>query len=76
MAQTTLEQIKAIDERDKGLTFELTSACGLFAQDNRNSYADRAAALRIVCQYMPRKQGDLSDKEFVNSFLRGDEYPG
>ena len=72
----TLEQIKALDAEDKSLTFELTAAVGLYVKDNRNSFTDRAEALRVVCQYMPRKQGDLSDKEFVNTFLRGEEFKG
>lgn len=70
----TLDAIKALDKEDKCLSVELTAAVGMYAMDNRHSYADRAEALRIVCQYMPRKQGDLTDKQFVKSFERGDEF--
>ena len=74
MAKMTLKLIQDVDKEQKCLTTELGAAVALFARDDSNSIADRAAALRIACQYMPRKQGDLTDEQFVNSFLRGDTY--
>jgi len=75
-SKITLNLIKELDNIQKGLTFELTTAVGMFAVDPNNSIEDRAAALRIVCQYMPRKQGKMTDEEFVNSYINGDEYTG
>lgn len=72
--QLTLDMIKALDAADKELTFELAIACDMYAKNTSNSIADRAAALRIICQYMPRKQGGMTDEQFVNSFVRGDAY--
>lgn len=75
-SKITLNMIKELDNVQKSLSFELTAAVGMYAGNSDNSIEDRAAALRIVCQYMPRKQGKMTDEEFVNSFLNGEEYKG
>lgn len=72
MSNITLQLIKDVDSEQKTLSTELGAAIAFFARDANNSFADRAEALRIACKYMPRKQGSLTDEQFVNSFLRGD----
>lgn len=68
----TLNDIKNADKGE--MSIELMGSVGIFAKDPNNSIAERAEALRIACKYMPRKQGDLTDEQFVNSFVRGDAY--
>lgn len=75
-SKITLNLIKELDNVQKCLSLELTAAVGMYVHNSDNSIEDRATALRIVCQYMPRKQGKMTDEEFVNSFLRGEEYTG
>lgn len=72
MNRITLADIKAADKGE--MSVALMGKVGIFAKDPNNSVAERAEALRIACQYMPRKQGDMTDEQFVNSFVTGQAY--
>lgn len=74
MSKITLDLIKAVDKEQKSLSHELAAAVGMFARDEKNSVSERAEALRIACQYMPRKQGSLTDEQFVKSFVNNEMY--
>lgn len=72
--KVTLQMIEQADREAGGANMIVMMSVRKFVFDESNSIADRAAALRLICKYMPRKQGDMTDQQFVDSFLRGDAY--
>lgn len=65
----TLQLLQQANEEAKGPNPVVFASVRKFVFDESNSIADRAAALRMICEYMPRKQGGLTDEQFVNSFI-------
>lgn len=67
--KVTLQMLQQANREAAGPHPVVFAAVRKFVFDKSNSIADRAAALRMICEYMPRKQGDLTDEQFVNSFI-------
>lgn len=72
--KVTLKMIEQADKEAGGANIVVMLSVRKFVFDETNSIADRAAALRLICKYMPRKQGDMTDAQFVNSFLNGEPF--